>query len=761
MRIVPACLQAVRIFVLSLLLGGIAVPAFAQADTSSQDAAGPQATAPQPSVGELKSLVRTLENPQQRQALISDIQTLIAVREARHGAASTHAVPGSTLVAVLSAQAARIGAGITEIAALVSRLDLTGWLHRFTTDPELRAAWAEGMASLAGVLAVAFLAAFGVRLLLRPLLTRLHDMARGPVWERSLAGGGAVLLGLLPALVLLAAGYAALAGAQAAGILPDEARAVALAALNAGALVRAIRAGADALLVPGRDGARFLPIDEAGAEYALIWVLRLSRFTVYGAFALGAAEETGLNEAAYEGLLKFFGLVLLGLLTMLILQNHGTVARAIRGKATAQGRGIARLRVWFADSWHIAAILYLFGSYGVWAADMPGGFAFLVRASVLSFVVLALARLIDSTGGMLTSRFLSISPEMEQRLPGLQRRANLYAPILTVSGRVLLYGVAALLVLQSWGLGGLVWFETSAGQRLIGGLITIAIAAVFAVALWEVVALAAEFYVTRPGADGTPVEHSARIRTLLPLFRKTFAIVLGISFALIALATMGVNIAPLLAGAGIVGVAVGFGAQSLVKDVITGIFVLMQDAISVGDVVTVAGNSGLVEQISIRSIRLRNVTGTVIIIPFSEVTTVQNMTKDFSYALFEIGVAYRENVDHVIEVVTALGAELLADGDYASRILEPIEILGLDRFADSAVIVKARIKTRPSEQWTVMRAFNARMKRRFDELGIEIPFPHQTIYFGEDRQGNAPPVHVRLAHEEMSAAEPAERSKEV
>ena len=302
-------------------------------------------------------------------------------------------------------------------------------------------------------------------------------------------------------------------------------------------------------------------------------------------------------------------------------------------------------------------------------------------------------------------------------------------------------------MLQAWGIDIFAGLESSKGQRLIGSFATIGITTAIALTTWEAVSMGTEMYLLRPAVDGTPVQRSARARALLPLFRKTFAILLGVAVVLISLATLGVNIGPLLAGAGIAGIAIGFGAQSLVKDVITGMFVLMQDAVSVGDVVSVAGSSGLVERISIRSIRLRDQSGTVIIIPFSEVTTVQNMIKDFSYAVFSIGIAYREDVDEVIAVVGALADELQADTQYDWRILEPIEILGLDQFADSAVIIKARIKTKPIQQWNVMREFNRRMKRRFDELNIEIPFPHQTIYFGTDRQDHAPPAHLRVTQE--------------
>jgi small conductance mechanosensitive channel len=190
--------------------------------------------------------------------------------------------------------------------------------------------------------------------------------------------------------------------------------------------------------------------------------------------------------------------------------------------------------------------------------------------------------------------------------------------------------------------------------------------------------------------------------------------------------------------------AVGFGSQKLVQDVITGAFILFEDAISVGDVVRVAGQSGVVEAISIRSIRLRDVSGNVHTIPFSTVDTVTNMTKEFSYYVLEVGVAYREDTDQVIEVLRAILDDMRQDPDLGEFITAPLDVLGVDKFADSAVIIKARIKTLPIKQWGVGREFNRRMKKRFDELGIEIPFPHSTVYFGVDKTGTAPPVRVAM-----------------
>ncbi len=716
-----------------LLLAGFAWPGAAHA-----------APAARPSVSALQTLEQTLQTPAQRDILIGQIKALIAVEEAS-AAPPPRPAPGKALAALLSTAAIHIGTAVTALARVSPLADLRGWAAQAAADPALRRLWAKGLAIVLGVLGAALLARHAAGAALKGPSRRLHNATRGPIWMRVLGLAGAILLGWLPVLALLGAGYAALAATQAAGGPPPAARALILAALNASALAPAIGTVAEALLAPDARGAPLLPLREETADYWLIWCRRLTRFAVYGWFALGFALDAGLNVAAYAILLKTFGLALTGLLIMLVLQNRAAVAHAFHGPRAQAATGFGRLRAMLGDGWHIVAILYLLGAYGVWSAAVPGGFAFLLRATLLSVLILVLARGADAAGTSLINRFLTIAPELEQRLPGLQKRVNLYAPLLTKGGRVLLYGPAVLLVLQSWGLEVLAALETTAGRRCIGGAVTIALTAAVALAIWEAMSMAIEIYLARPGANGTPVARSARSRTLLPLFRKTFAILLGIAVVLVALATLGVNIGPLLAGAGIAGIAIGFGAQSLVKDVITGLFVLMQDAVAVGDVVAVAGHSGLVEQISIRSIRLRDLSGTVIIIPFSEVTTVQNMTKDFSYAVFDIGIAYREDIDEVIGVLTALAAELRADGDHAWRILEDIEILGLDQFADSAVIVKARLKTRPIEQWNVMREFNRRMKRRFDELNIEMPFPHQTLYFGADRHGQAPPAHLLMA----------------
>jgi small-conductance mechanosensitive channel len=240
-------------------------------------------------------------------------------------------------------------------------------------------------------------------------------------------------------------------------------------------------------------------------------------------------------------------------------------------------------------------------------------------------------------------------------------------------------------------------------------------------------------------------EMKKRADTLSSLIRYILSVVILAVAAIMILGELGIEIGPILAAAGIVGLAVGFGAQQLVQDIISGFFILLQDQIRIGDVVEVAGKGGLVERVNLKNTVLRDLSGNVHFVRNGQIDTVTNMTKEFSFCLFDIGVAYREDVDEVIKVVKETDEELRQDPAYKDDILQPIEVFGLDKFADSALIIKARIKTRPIKQWGVARAFNRLLKKKFDERNIEIPFPHVTLYMGQDKDGSAAPLNVSLA----------------
>ncbi len=237
--------------------------------------------------------------------------------------------------------------------------------------------------------------------------------------------------------------------------------------------------------------------------------------------------------------------------------------------------------------------------------------------------------------------------------------------------------------------------------------------------------------------DSGSSELEKRAETLGGILRKTISVSIWAVAIAMSLREAGFEIAPILASAGVLGLAVGFGAQSLVRDVISGLFLLLENQIRVNDVAVINGVSGQVEEINLRTTVLRSMDGAVHIFPNGAIQTLANRTRDYSCYVFDMGVAYTEDTDRVMEVMQEVAGQLMREEEFAPQILAPLEVLGVDRFADSAVIIKARIRTTPMQQWAVGRELNRRFKKRFDELGIEIPLPQRTIHIAA-----SPPVET-------------------
>lgn len=237
-------------------------------------------------------------------------------------------------------------------------------------------------------------------------------------------------------------------------------------------------------------------------------------------------------------------------------------------------------------------------------------------------------------------------------------------------------------------------------------------------------------------------EQVKRAATLGRVFRYLATVLIALLAAMLMLSEVGISVAPILGAAGVAGLAVGFGAQSLVKDYFTGFFILLENQMITGDVVEIAGKSGLVEDVTLRYVRLRDYDGNVHYIANGLITTVTNMGQGFAYAVVDVGIAYRENLDEALEQMRVVAEDLRADPGFGSKILAAVEMVGVEKWADSAVILRCRFKVRPLEQWTVRREFLRRLKAHFDRLGIEIPFPHVTIYAGADKSGCAAPFRV-------------------
>ncbi len=233
-----------------------------------------------------------------------------------------------------------------------------------------------------------------------------------------------------------------------------------------------------------------------------------------------------------------------------------------------------------------------------------------------------------------------------------------------------------------------------------------------------------------------------RAETLGRTFRHITTVVILIVAGSLIFGELGISVAPILAAAGVAGIAVGFAAQSLIKDYFYGFFILLEDQIRQGEVVNIAGVGGLVESITLRYVRLRDFEGHVHFVPNGEIKAVSNLTRDFAQCLIEVGVAYRENIDEALSVMREVGQGMRTDDTFRSKIIDDTEIIGVERWDDSAVTIRCRLKVKPLEQWTVRREFLKRLKKAYDERGIEIPFPHLTLYPGQLKDGSAPPLRV-------------------
>ncbi len=702
------------------------------------------ATAQDTDVDRLEALAADIEDEAKRKELVGHIRALIAVRRGLVEEAPVESL-GARFIATLSDNVRETSSQLLSAAETLSDLPALGrWLRDQAGDADARGLLLGLLVKLGLILA----AGIAGERLSGFLLSRPRRALEGREAETLMVRvpllAARTVLDVIPVAVFAGAAYAVVALTR-----PEPAvHVVVLTFINAYLIARAILVAVRMLLVPAAPNLRVLALSGETANYLFIWCRRLTTVSVFGYFLAEAALLLGLPAGGHATLLRLLGLLVMGMAILFIQQNRVAVAAWIRGADAADGEdagallGLRGLRRRFADIWHVLAILYAIGMYAVWALDIEGGFEFLLRATVVSAVILAAARLAAVLLGRGIERGFAVGDDVKARFPTIEERANRYLPVLHMVLRTVVYVLAALALFQAWGIDVFGWLETPFGLRLTHGAFSIAAILVLALVVWEAINSAVEHYLNKTDAEGNVIERSARARTLLPLIRNAVLVVLAVLVTLIVLSELGINIAPLLAGAGVVGLAVGFGAQKLVQDVITGAFILFEDAISVGDVVAVAGHAGIVEALSIRSIRLRDLSGSVYTIPFSSVDTVTNMTKDFSYAVLEVGVAYREDTDRVTEVLEEIGAGMQEDPAFGPLILEPLQVLGVDRLGDSAVVIKVRFKTAPIQQWGIRREFNRRMKKRFDELGIEIPFPHTTLYFGEDKTGRAPPARV-------------------
>jgi small-conductance mechanosensitive channel len=753
----------------AILLGFVlfAFPASAQTSAAPKAAFQPAQGVEGLTPDQAKRALETLQDDNKRTQMIDTLRAIANATPQGQAAPSAESRPsipltadslGAQLLLTVSEQVGAISREIADIARTLTRFPaFYYWIVRTANDPSayqqlLDIAW-----KLLLVFGCAFAAEWLVfRIVKRPvalLESRVPQAARAPAQTLAIADPpssaadvaaeparqrrrlslarvwqvlvrlpfvlGHLALELLPVFAFV--GVATLLLGTDIGDRPIV-RLVILAVVNAYALSRGLICMVRALAGPYG----LFQIRAETAAYIEIWARRIVTVGVSGIALANVALLLGLHRSGYAALLRLVMLVVHLFIVVIILQCRGQVAQAIRAPAGRDGAA-ARLRNHLAGLWHYLAIALDLALWAVWALNIRNGYALLLQYFVGTLAVALIARLATIVVLSLIDRGFRISPDIQQRFPGLEVRANRYLPLLRkiIAGGIAFIGFVA--VLEVWGVNAVVWFYGGQiGSRLLSALATVGIAALAAAAIWEISNALMDRQINALSREGH-FARAARLRTFQPMLRTALLCLIIAVVGLTALSEIGVNVAPLLAGAGIVGIAIGFGSQKLVQDLITGLFLLLENTVQVGDNVTVSGLSGTVENVSIRTIRLRAGDGSVHIVPFSAVTTLTNSSRGAGNAAVSVNVSWKEDTDRAGEILKEIVAEMRREPEYRQMIRGDLELWGVDKVDGSMASIVGQIRCTDSGRWPVQREFNRRLKRRFQEAGIEIASASQTI----------------------------------
>jgi small-conductance mechanosensitive channel len=599
---------------------------------------------------------------------------------------------------------------------------------------------------LAGVMVVVFAIFCILRLAARPIYRRAsatHAVAttaagRLRAWLVAL-GCGLIDVGVV--VLAWLAGYAAALFLIGDGTQMHTRQSL---FLNAFLIVEITKALVRVVFAKRYKGLRLLRVGDEDAAYWSTWLTRMTSLLGYGILLVAPvlALDFGQPAASLVSLVVHLTAFVAGVI--IVRQNREPVRHALEARAHAAGPAyVTVVLVTLARIWHILAILYLAVLFGMLFLRPETALTFIAAATLKSIIAIAVGVAVSAAVGKAIAFGIRLPEERRRSFPMLEERLNAFVPATLKVLRIVIALVVLAVILDAWYIfDAFGWVTSETGAYVFGRLISVALIVVLACIVWLVVSSWIEHRLREDIEPGTGA--SARERTLLTIFRNAFTIALVVITAMITLSEIGINIGPLLAGAGVLGLAIGFGAQKLVQDVITGVFIQLENAMNTGDVVTAGPVTGSVEKLTVRSVGIRDLHGTYHLIPFSSVDTVSNFMKGFSYHVGEYGVAYREDVEDVISRLKDAFEELRANPDHAAVIVGDLEIHGVTALADSSVNVRVRIKTLPGKQWGLGRAYNGLVKKHFDAAGIEIPFPHMTVYFGEDKKGKAPAAPIRL-----------------
>jgi len=514
-------------------------------------------------------------------------------------------------------------------------------------------------------------------------------------------------------------------------------------------------------LAPNASGIRMFPLGDGDARNLHLWLVWLSAVAGIGFFTSGLLSILGLQAELHRLFQIVSGLVLTLMLGTLVWSNRARVAEAICGPDDLSADSSRKLRQAVGQGWHILAMVYLAITWGIWSLNVMMSQTEQARAAVNSLLIILALPLADRiVHGLLGFLFrLSGGPDRDLEA----RRVSRYISVLQNGLRVVLVGVALLVLAQAWGLGVFAALETSLGRSLTGAVLNITAAVLIAYVVWEIVKISIDRHMpademtdlSEMEGEGGVMTPATRAQTLLPLLRTFVLIVLIVMVTMVVLSAMGINIGPLLAGAGVVGLAIGFGAQRLVQDVFSGFFFLIDDAFRIGEYVEAGGMKGTVESISIRSMQLRHHLGPVQTIPYSEIAAVKNHSRDWVIMKLQFRVPFDTDIEKVRKIIKKIGQEMKDDEEMGPHFIQPLKSQGVLRVEDSALILRMKFMTIPNEQWVIRREAYRRVQEGLRAAGIEFAHRQVTVHVpggqNEDKKGVAGAAATAVVNQDAPA----------
>lgn len=703
------------------------------------------------------ALADLLENAEARKALVDQLRAQASgAKPAAPAAAEAPAEPGlrermaDGVQRFLTGLAADMGQGVDDMRSLASGRSL-----RMDGDAASSALLPLALAAAATI--IAFLLLRAIAMLVYTRIDRWvaehgceAEASRkpgAPLTMRVLSRRAGAIVGAVAidaAVVLLAA----MAGAAAAlwstpgrGTLDP----LATVFLQAFVYVEIVKVLVRTVFAVRHPHLRLLPMTDELARYWAAWLQRIVTAAGYGTLLIDPVMSAALSPALGRLASMVIMLAVYVYAVRVIWQNRQPVRERLERRAANAATFMgSRLRI-LARVWHVLGIGYFTILLVVSQIDPINALPFMAHATAQTLLVIGVGSLLILLLNTMLAKPIRLADDLRRRLPLLEARVNAYVPAaLKLLGWIIRI-VILLLILDAWHAFDLSrWLASDAGAAAIKVVLNIVIVLLIAALAWTVIASIIEHRLSQREGRGMP---SARERTLLALFRNAALIVIVAMTLMVLLSQIGIDVGPLIAGAGVVGLAIGFGAQKLVQDIITGVFIQLENGMNENDVVQVAGVFGTVEKMTIRSVGIRTLDGGYHLVPFSSVDVVANHMRDFSYHLGEYTIAHRESVDDAIEHLRAAFAELMTDTVLGPEILEEMTVAGVTAVNEKGVTIRILIKTTPGMQWAVQRGYNRLLKKHFDAAGIELPYPHTVVYFGQDKRGYAPPANVFMQTE--------------